>query len=398
MSEYQYYQFLAMERPLSAAQQAAVRQVSSRATITATSFVNEYQWGDFKGNVHDFLKRFYDAHLHLTNWGTRRFAFRVPIVGVDRTAVEAYVNDNSLDVKPAGDWLLIDISPSADDGGDYDDDSGHGCLASLATCRAEVLSGDLRPLFIGWLAGVQLNGPLGTGEGDDAEPGQTPDADDGGDDDLPPVPPGMGQLSAAQQAMAQFFGISDELLEVAAAASASPSPPADLAAALAKVAVAQRDRWLLELITGEVPLTLARIRRQLLTNVGPVAPARADRTVRQLREAWGALDRRRRQARTTAAAAAKRGRDAAAAAERDRHLAALSERIAGAWSDVDLMIAQRNGKSYDQAAHLLSDLEAVAHRPGGDPLEFQTQLAKRLAGNTRRPSFITALRKVGLTA
>ena len=31
MSEYQYYQFLAVDRPLTAAEQAEVRQISSRA-------------------------------------------------------------------------------------------------------------------------------------------------------------------------------------------------------------------------------------------------------------------------------------------------------------------------------------------------------------------------------
>ena len=50
MSEYQYYEFLAVDRPLTAAEQAEVRQLSTRARITATSFANEYHWGDFKGS------------------------------------------------------------------------------------------------------------------------------------------------------------------------------------------------------------------------------------------------------------------------------------------------------------------------------------------------------------
>jgi hypothetical protein len=50
VSEYQYYEFLAVERPLTAAEQAEVRRFSSRARITATSFTNEYHWGDFSGD------------------------------------------------------------------------------------------------------------------------------------------------------------------------------------------------------------------------------------------------------------------------------------------------------------------------------------------------------------
>ena len=50
MSEYQYYEFLALDRPLTTEQRAELRSISSRAEITATRFVNEYQWGDLKGD------------------------------------------------------------------------------------------------------------------------------------------------------------------------------------------------------------------------------------------------------------------------------------------------------------------------------------------------------------
>lgn len=50
MSEYQYYEFLALDQPLTAEQRAELRSISSRAEITATRFVNEYQWGDLKGD------------------------------------------------------------------------------------------------------------------------------------------------------------------------------------------------------------------------------------------------------------------------------------------------------------------------------------------------------------
>jgi hypothetical protein len=48
VSEYQYYEFLAVDRPLSEAQRAQLRALSTRAEITATRFTNEYQWSDFK--------------------------------------------------------------------------------------------------------------------------------------------------------------------------------------------------------------------------------------------------------------------------------------------------------------------------------------------------------------
>jgi hypothetical protein len=50
MSEYQYYEFLAVDRPLNRKQMGELRACSTRARITATRFVNEYHWGDFKGD------------------------------------------------------------------------------------------------------------------------------------------------------------------------------------------------------------------------------------------------------------------------------------------------------------------------------------------------------------
>jgi hypothetical protein len=68
MSAYQFYEFLAVDRPLNDRQQAEVHSLSTRARITATSFVNEYHWGNFRGDPNRMMKRYYDAHLYLANW------------------------------------------------------------------------------------------------------------------------------------------------------------------------------------------------------------------------------------------------------------------------------------------------------------------------------------------
>ena len=62
MSEYQYYEFLALDRRLTDKEMKEIRTVSSRAEITPTSFANEYNYGDFKGDEYEFLKRYFDAY------------------------------------------------------------------------------------------------------------------------------------------------------------------------------------------------------------------------------------------------------------------------------------------------------------------------------------------------
>src|SRR5438105_1230334 len=78
MSEYQYYEFQAIDRPLDRAAQEALRAISSRARISATSFTNHYEWGDLKGDPRKFMEHWFDLHLYLTNWCTRRLMMRLP--------------------------------------------------------------------------------------------------------------------------------------------------------------------------------------------------------------------------------------------------------------------------------------------------------------------------------
>ena len=46
MSEYQYYDFRAMDRALTKTEVAELRSISTRAVITSTSFTNHYDNGE----------------------------------------------------------------------------------------------------------------------------------------------------------------------------------------------------------------------------------------------------------------------------------------------------------------------------------------------------------------
>ena len=61
MSEYQYYEFRAVEHPLTRDQMDALRALSSRAAITPTSFQNTYNYGDFRGDPRELMKTCFDA-------------------------------------------------------------------------------------------------------------------------------------------------------------------------------------------------------------------------------------------------------------------------------------------------------------------------------------------------
>lgn len=102
MSEYQYYEFTAVDRPLTTREQSELRSLSTRADITATSFVNTYEWGNFKGDPRKLMERYFDAHLYLTNWGTRELMVRLPKRVLDPAVVADYCVGDSASAWTSG--------------------------------------------------------------------------------------------------------------------------------------------------------------------------------------------------------------------------------------------------------------------------------------------------------
>lgn len=78
MSEYQYYESQAIDRPLTEAEQAAVSRLSSRVDLSAHRAVFTYSYGDFRGDPVELLAKCFDAMLYLASWGSHWLYFRLP--------------------------------------------------------------------------------------------------------------------------------------------------------------------------------------------------------------------------------------------------------------------------------------------------------------------------------
>jgi len=74
MSDYQDYEFAAIDGPISDEGLRYARGCSSRANVSRVRWQNTYSFGDFHGNVDTLLKH-YDAHFHIANWGTVRLVW-----------------------------------------------------------------------------------------------------------------------------------------------------------------------------------------------------------------------------------------------------------------------------------------------------------------------------------
>lgn len=264
MSEYQYYEWQTIDRPLTAEELAAVNRLSSHIDVTSTCAVVTYNWGDFKHNAMEVLGKYFDAFLYHFNWGSARLAFRFPKNLLDRIQIGPYVWDNNIELEPVGEYLIRSIAPyDEDDYGDYERDTP---LSTLARLRDDILAGDFRALYLAWLRAAEL-----AGIDEEVEP---------------PAPAGLKDLSAALAAFVRFFDLDPYLVEAGAQASpphpAAPSIPVE--EALARLSAGERDAFLLRLARGEPHLSLT-LNRRLQELVGkPKAHSNSD-----ARRTWGEL-------------------------------------------------------------------------------------------------------------
>ena len=116
MSEYQYYEFRAVDRPLTNKQILELRRYSSRAEITATTFSVEYNWGDFKGDPRRWMEQYFDAFVHITNWGSRWFMLRIPSHVPNAEIVSEYCEDDYLSFDIKTENLILSFRTDDEDG------------------------------------------------------------------------------------------------------------------------------------------------------------------------------------------------------------------------------------------------------------------------------------------
>ncbi len=382
MSEYQYYEFIAVDRPLTTRERAELRSLSTRADITATSFVNTYQWGDFKGDPRKLMERYFDAHLYLANWGTRQLMLRLPARALAPATVARYCVGDSASAWTAGKHLIVHLHREDEDGTDEWDLDGHGLLASIIPVRAALAAGDLRLLYLGWLRCVQSL------ELDDDEP-------------EPPVPAGMGTLDAALTAVAEFLYIDPDLIAAAAAASAQAAvepTAAQLRSWVTRLPVREKDAILADLVSGgDGHLRGRLLRRYRAEHLPDTSTTTARRTAGELlaTAAHLAAERERQVAEQRERDRIRQERSAAAA--RQRHLDALAVDQAAAWQRVNELIATKKPRDYDAGVQLLVDLRDLSERDGSTT-PFRQRLAELRAVHARKPSLLGRLDLAGLDA
>ncbi len=380
MSEYQYYEFLAIDCPLTEKEMAALRALSTRANITPVSFTNEYNWGNFKGNPDKLMHQYFDAHVYVANWMTAIFMVRLPIEVLEKETAESFAGQYILDFKATKThWIITWMLEESENYDRFGMEDGQGWMARLAPVREEVLRGDLRSLYIGWLAAV------------------TKEMMD--DHEMEPLSVrGLGCFTSAQWALAEFLEVDADLLVGVGMGS--------LPAQDEKISPKKMDEWIDGLPREEVTAVL----KQLIEGKGQ----QAERTLKNRFAAWRrglqsdkteAPRRMVGELRENAEAAQKirmkmQERDRKRRAnkrrkEREAYLKNLSKDFPKSWNSVQQTVERGSGPAYDEACRALVDL-SEAYSIYAARKTFQQELGKFMAGHLRRKALLQRLVKAGI--
>lgn len=382
MSEYQYYEFAAIDRPLTDTELAELRACSARADITPAGFVNHYAWGDLKADPADWMRHYFDAFVYSANWCSCRLALRVPLATFHKSELKPFTSRHTLAIEANEAHWIIDWSLDDSENHErFDMDDGSRWMRRLAPLRDELLRGDLRPIYLGWLAAA---------------------ARDGFRDDAlePEVPPGLSALSAPQQALVEFLEIDTDMLTAAMAGSTQTSRGN-------AVFDDRIDAWLeklprddvtsiLKLIVqgqGHVAERQVRSRHAAWLKAQRPSPAAAAprRSVGQLRE----LARSASGVRQAREAAEHAQRQAEHRRQREATLRQLMADVDRRWTAIDALVQRGSASGYAQAVRALTDL-AEGYALVSSHKAFDRDLRRLLVRHATRGALLRRLTDTGL--
>lgn len=371
MSEYQYYEFQAIDRPLTHEEQEAVASLSSRVAPHPRRAVFTYHWSDFRGNAEKILARYYDAMLYVNSWNHTRLMFRFPRSAADMKGMQVYIHpliaDEFISLSTHDEYVVLDLNFYGEEGV-YRLIEGEGWLDVMLPLRDDLLRGDYRALYLAWLKVLQV--------------------EDLRDSVIePPVPMGLQTLTPALHRFVEFFEIDEGLVQAAALSSETASAASEtLAQAMTRAAIKmlprdECDAFLLRLAQGELHLGLAlkaRL-RELVPQLDTAAASTPRRTVGWL---LGEAERQRELARQRRAEEAER--------RRIKRLKDLARREQPIWASIKPLIERRTGSAYAEAVEHLVELRELAEYQGRT-VEFQQRVDQI---RTQYPRYTALLRRM----
>ncbi len=155
MSEFQSYEFYAIDKPLNSESLKSIRSMSSRVQLSPQKAVFTYSYSDFRYDEEEVLIDYFDFMVYLANWGSKRLMMKFPPELVDYEFLRKYrisvLSSYKQDIrvfKKSG-FVLLDVSYTEEEGTGWIEEGSYGY--DLLNIRTEIMKGDYSSLFIIWL-------------------------------------------------------------------------------------------------------------------------------------------------------------------------------------------------------------------------------------------------------
>jgi hypothetical protein len=369
VSEYQYYEFQTIDRPLNAKEQEEIKQLSSRVKLTPNRAIFLYNYGDFSGQPEDLVAKYFDLMFYIANWGSWQLIFRFPKAIVKADLLRVYEIENSITINETSEYVILNLEINQEEGfsGWVE---GEGWSSKLLPLRHDLLAGDMRLLYLVWLKVAPELADYTLAE----------------DPIEPPIPADFNNLSPQLQAFIDLVELDPDLVAAAQAdlpdrSTAEPS----LESYLPLLSASERDDFLLKILRRELHVDL-----QLIDRLQTLAAkdSKIDRT---------SLERRhfsQIQASATTIQLAREGQEREAArADRMRVLNALAGKEEQSWRQVINLVDLKQAKAYDEATILLQNLHDLAADRGTLP-EFSERFNHLKSTYKTRPALMTRWRSI----
>lgn len=154
MSEYQYYKFERLDGYLDAKARQALRAISSRAEISATSFQVYYTYSDLKAEPFKLMLKYFDIGFYYADWGSIDAYIKLP-AGTLPEVLLGFSSDG-LHVHENDEWQLLIFSLEEYDEY-FDDEDADDFFQHLAALRSGLMQGDWRLVNFMWLKAFEFN-------------------------------------------------------------------------------------------------------------------------------------------------------------------------------------------------------------------------------------------------
>ncbi|MBW4514674.1 MAG: hypothetical protein KME11_05560 [Timaviella obliquedivisa GSE-PSE-MK23-08B] len=367
MSEYQHYEFQALDRPLTKDELSYVRSLSSRVELTSNKATFVYSFGDFKIDPQQLVERCFDAMLYQASFGIQQVIFRFPRALLNPLLFAPYCVPHSLTISTTSEHILLNLKITEEEGLGWIREEDW--LTKLVPLRDDLLRGDLRMLYLAWLIAIQV------------------DSEEDEDFIEPPVPPNLGNLSSALSSFVDLFGLDEDLLSAAAENSPFEEEESEpIETWVAALPEAERNSFLIRLARGESHVASQLIQRLRQVNQLTRSIAPSDQPRRSLADLMAIALTQEKNRKTREQQIARQARMA--------QLEVLAPKENLMWQEVFRLIELKQTKAYDQAIEYLIDLRDLAEQQETLP-QFVARIKKIRDDYSHRSALMLRLQQAG---